>query len=152
MTKEKEEKSELEKCILRKRVVWVLAFVAIVIGGMLAIYAMGTAQTFFELRSDDYMNDPSIPFNERDNATYTFTDEWLSERYNYLMWVAMPGLVLYLVGVGVLFLGDGVMSYQSVHKAYCRQWQNEKFAGNDGLEDMKYCPECGLKLSQLEKK
>ena len=146
--KEKTGKSELEKCILRKRVVLVLAFAAIVIGGMLAIYAMGAAQSFFELRSDDYMNDPTIPFNERDNATYTFTDEWLSDRYNHLMWVAMPGLVLYVVGVGVLFLGDAIISDQSVHKAYCKITARY----GDTYPSWKYCPECGLKLSKLEKK
>ena len=148
MTKEgKTEKSELEKCLMRKRIVLMFAVVAIMIGGMLAIFAIGAAQTFFELRSDDYMNDPAIPYNERDNATYTFTDEWLSDKYNLLMWVAVPSVILYVVGCGLLFLGDGVMSDQSVHKAYCKKWESEPLSMH-----FKFCPECGLKLSRLEKK
>ena len=148
MAKEKEEKNELEKCLMRKRIMVMVGFVAIIVGGCLAVAALGASAPFYELRGDEYMDDPTIPFNERDNATYTFTDEWLSDRYNLLMWVAMPGLVLYVVGIGVLFLGDGVMSDRSVHKAYCKITTRY----GDTYPTWKYCPECGLKLSRLEKK
>ena len=40
---------------------------------------------------------------------------------------------------------------KEIHSMLCRQWEDEQFAGKDGLEDMTYCPECGLKLSRLEK-
>ena len=52
-----------------------------------------------------------------------------------------------VLGVIALVLPE----HKEIHTMLCRQWQNETFAGKNGQENMTYCPECGLKLSRLEK-
>ena len=151
MTKEKEEKSELEKCIVRRKIVAAIGLCVLMLGAIFALTVIGAAQTFFDLRSDDYMNDPSIPYNERDNASYTFTDEWLSDRYNTLIWWAVPGLLMIAIAYVILISSDIVMDDKQVHKAYCKKWEDGDNPNEPKL-GFKYCPSCGLKLSRLEKK
>ncbi len=146
------EKTTQEKWDRRNNGLAIAGLVLILVGVFWATVCMAEPSMYQKLRSDDYMDDPTIPFNERDNATYTFTDEWLSEQYNRLIWWVMPGAILIACGYAMVYLPGLIgIDEKTIHKEFCRQWQNEKYSSEDGPKDMTYCPECGLKLSRLEK-
>jgi len=148
LEKKKKEKTVQEKWNERDRALAIIALGLILIGALWAMASMAEPSVYMKLRSDDYMNDPTIPFNERDNATYTFTDEWLSEKYNRLMWWVVPGAILLVCGYAMVYLPGLVgINEKTIHKEFCKI--PEKF--EDEHPTWRYCPECGLKLSRLEK-
>jgi hypothetical protein len=138
---EKKEKTMQEKMNQRIKLLGACSLLLIVLGGAFALAQASAVSTYWDLRSDDYMDDPTMPFNERENATYTFTDQWLKDTYWRLIWYAVPGLIMYLVGIVVFYTRDLVVNEKEIHKTFCK-----------GEGEKKYCPECGLKLSRLEKK
>ena len=138
---EKKEKTMQEKLRMRAQALWALGICLIVIGGLWMDVQLSSIIPYNELRSDEYMNDPTIPYNERDNATYTFTDQWLKDTYWRLAWYAIPGGVLFAIGVALYSCKDWIINGKEVHKTLCK---------GDG--EARYCSECGLKLSELEKK
>ncbi len=142
------EKTIQEKWNQRQKGLAIGALGLILIGAMWAIACMAEPSVLMKLRSDDYMDDPTIPFNERDNATYTFTDEWLSERYDRLIWWCVPGVILLACGYAMVYLpGLAGINEKTIHKEFCKM--PELFETEHPT--WRYCPECGLKLSRLEK-
>ena len=138
---EKKEKTMQEKINRRSQILWAVSHMLIVFGGLWASTQIWSATPYYDLRSDEYMDDPAIPYNERDNATYTFTDQWLEEKWTRLMWYCVPGYILFAVGFVLSYSRDWLINEKEVHKTFCK-----------GSGEPKYCSECGLKLSELEKK
>jgi hypothetical protein len=86
------------------------------------------------------------------NATYTYPVAEIDELGETSNRVIFAGGVMMGASLVVAFAVAWVVpEKKEIHSLLCRQWQDEKFAGKDGPEDMTYCPECGLKLSRLEK-
>lgn len=136
---EKKQMTMQQKLNWRRRVVAICGFALYLTGAIFAVAQLAGTNSYYELRSDEYMNDPTIPYNERGNATYTFTDEWLSDTYDRLLWYVVPWLILFAIG-GVMVLGTPymMMKEEEVHKNFCK--------GGEA----RYCPECGLELSKLK--
>ena len=145
MTKEKKERSVQEKINDRSRSAVIVALALVLIGVMCAIGPIAESGVYQKLRSDDYMNDPAIPFNERSEANYTFTDDFLKDTRDRLMFWAIPGVVMLAIGYAVMILSDYPLSRKEMHKELCKKTD---IYTNYGF---KYCPDCGIRMSRLDK-
>lgn len=139
MDEKKTEKTMAQKMRLRNELVTAMGLGLMLLGAMWVVVTMAEPNVYLKLRSDEYMDDPTIPYNERDNATYTFTDDWFSETHNRLIWWSVPGIIIFALGVIPFYMGDLMFRDTEIHKQCCK--------GGEA----RYCPECGLKLSRLEK-
>lgn len=137
MTEEsKKEMREQERS--RKKHIAIGALVLMLIGVAIALVGIVFTQPYIE--DVDHMTDPSIAVRDIDNATYTWSAAELKD-------LRMDRLVI--VVVGALFVAAGYPLFilspddKYLHKMYCEIIEENNF---------KYCPECGLKLSRLERK
>ena len=97
---------------------------------------------YINLQSDDYMTDDGIAYRDLENATYTYEGSELDDLSKQSGWFVASGLVLVGVGYAMFMVfGALVPANTKAHEMYC-----------DGLGEKTHCPECGLKLSRLEKK
>ena len=122
------------------------------LGAILFMGALAEKEMYRVLKDDDYLTDDGLPYRDMANATYTYPVAEIDELAESSNWLLAMGGVLMAASVILLVAMLGVMpEKKEIHSMLCRQWQEEKFAGKNGYEDMTYCPECGLKLSKLEK-
>ena len=97
---------------------------------------------YLDLQSDDYMTDDGIAYRDLENATYTYEGAELDDLSTSMLWfigigggMAAIGYAMFIVFAALIPTGT------KAHEMYC-----------DGLGEKTHCPECGLKLSKLEKK
>jgi len=154
MDEKKELIREMRESMKKAEKVVAFGVVALmVVGCMILLYAAFVSVAYVNIMSDDHMTDDGIAYRDLDNATYTWSGSEITEMMEDNTWVLAVGAALIGMGYVAMLVYAALMpSGTKSHTIYCRQWQNEQFAGKDGLEDMKYCPECGLKLSKLDKK
>ena len=127
-----------------------LVFVGL--GGLVFLGGIQEKDMYQILKDDEYLTDDGLPYRDMANATYTYPVEKLDEMAEQSNWMIFAGAALMGASVVVtLAVAWVIPEKKEIHSMLCRQWQDEQFAGKDGPEDMTYCPECGLKLSRLEK-
>ena len=129
-----------------------IALVLLLLGAFGMLWTATTSTVYADLVNEDHMTDSGIAYRDLDNATYTYDREYIENKVDDLANLMLLSIIPLFVGMAIFYVMIVMPDERDEHRLFCRQWQNEKFAGNDGLEDMKYCPECGLKLSRLEKK
>ena len=140
MSDKKEKLTFIERARKRVAMVEIVGLGIFIVGMMGVMLMIHGATVYHELRGDEYMDDPSMPFDERTNATYTFTDDWLKDKYyRSMLWAVIPG-VIGGAGYAVAIGGVSILNLKETHKEFCR-----------GQGKDRYCSECGLKLSKLEK-
>ena len=98
-----------------------------------------------QVMNEDHLTDDGIAYRDMDNATYTWTTEELRDKLDDSVWLLAFGAGLAVSGY-VMFIVVGILtpSKKKDHKRYCE-------VDAAILEKSKYCSECGLKLSLLEK-
>jgi len=144
MTKELKESMEKKRKI--SGLIAIVGFYALVIGFGILIMGLFSAQSLDRWLDEEHMSDPSMPYNEFENATYTITPNDLDELLVMSQDMAVIGVVF--LGLGVAIIGTMmavVPSKKEQHKLLCSVTVREH-------ETDLYCSECGLKLSLLEKK
>ena len=144
MTKELKESMEKKRKI--SGLIAILGLYAVVIGFAVLVIGLFSAQSLDRWLDEEHMTDPSMPYNEFENATYTITPNDLDELLVMSQDMAVIGVVF--LGLGAAIIGTMIAvvpSKKEQHKLVCT---NPKYMDPDNT----YCPECGLKLSLLEKK
>lgn len=122
------------------------------VGGILLLSGIAEKEMYEVLKDDEYLTDDGLAYRDMVNATYTYPVAEIDELGETSNRVIFTGGVMMGASFVVAFAVAWVVpEKKEIHSLLCRQWQDEKFAGKDGPEDMTYCPECGLKLSRLEK-
>jgi len=141
---------ELKESMKKKRkiggLIAILGLYAVVIGVGLMFIGLFEAQALDRWLDDEHMADPSMPYNEVQNATYVITPDDLDGLLVTSQSFAVAGIVF--LGLGVAICGTLVAvvpSKKEQHKLVCTE---PTYMDPDNL----YCPECGLKLSLLDKK
>jgi hypothetical protein len=130
---------EMEKLVSRKKAqTWVcIVVLAAGIASVLASVVFIMLEPL-SLMDRDHITDQDMPIRDYDNVTYTWSAEELADRAERGTPLLLIGLGMFLAGYAFLFV---LIDDKQVHRLHCT---------GDG--EWKYCPECGLKLSRLEKK
>ena len=126
----------------KEKIIGIVIIGLMIVGVVTLAFGAFRGGVYLDLQSDDYMTDDGIAYRDLENATYTYEGSELAELSNLSGWFVASGLVLVVIGYA-MFVVFGVLvpSNTKAHEMYC-----------DGLGEKTHCPECGLKLSRLEKK
>ena len=135
---EAKKKEEVEKLRMRGKNIELTALCIMLAGGLGLLVAMFMGQGYVDLVSDDHITDQDMPVRDLENATYTYTADELLSRFQHVLPLLVASMTAFASG-GIMLAVTGP-SEANFHKLHC------------GEGDQKYCPECGLKLSRLEKK
>jgi len=135
-----EKKDFREQVKVRKSVAGLCGLLILALGAIVVLWASFQMSFYSELLSDDHMTDPAIPYNELENATYTFENEWLMEKVDGSLFILLFGAMLFVPGYIIFVFAESLFGDKMMHREFCK-----------GSSEGKYCPECGLKLSRLEK-
>ena len=125
----------------REKAIMTVAIMTLVVGYAMFIVANLQADGYENMKSYDHLTDDGIAYRDLDNATFTWTSEELDKLHDDTYYVQWLGGSIIGIGLAILFAGMILIpSDKKTHKIQC-----------DGSGEKKYCPECGLKLSRLEK-
>ena len=145
MTKELKESIEKKRKIAE--IIYFAAMHVLIIGVVIAFIGLFQADAVGQFMDEEHMLDPTIPYNERDNASFVITPDNLDALYEKTKNILSIGAVI--AGSGSVVLGSVAAvtpSKKERHKLLCGP---KPFCVD---LDIIYCPSCGLKLSRLEKK
>ena len=143
-------KKSMEKKTKIAEKLYFAGFYALLIGFAIIFMGLFGAQSLDRWLDEDHMADPSMPYNESGNATYIITQDDILELIVFSRDTMAFGVVF--VGIGMVIVGSlmaVVPSKKERHKLVCPNIEAMFWGSN--VKPM-YCPTCGLKLSQLEKK
>lgn len=127
----------------RNNAIVLMAYCAVLalIGGVVLLSGLSEKTMYNTLKDDEYLTDDGLPYRDMGNATYTYPASEINELAERSDWaVALGIIVLVASAVVVLSIAWVMPEKREIHSMLCK---------GDGDKD--YCPECGLKLSRLEK-
>lgn len=132
-----------DKLLCLREIGNVIALSFFVVGLFIMGFAAMKIGAFQELINDEYMTNPAMPYNEYENATYTYSAKWLADEVTKsVLWI-IPGMICIAVGYAVLLSGDLFLSKKMLHKSFCKKVYDKS---------QTYCGDCGIKLSLTKKK
>ena len=135
-----DEKSFKDEIRARKRAAGIIVIALLLIGAVIALFGAIQSGVITGIASEDHMTDPTIPYNELENATFTIDAEWVKEKQQEALYIVILGALLVAPGYVGLILVDALAGDKRMHQEFCK-----------GAGEQKYCSECGLKLSRLKK-
>jgi hypothetical protein len=133
-------KVELEKVKKNARIVGGVGLIVLLVG--LVVLFMAIFTMFDKMIPDnEHITDQDLPVRDIKNATYTWTADEIKDMVDEKTGFLVMGGAIAAVGMGI-FYSAAVIEPSSIkmHKIGCA-----------GQGEKKYCPECGLKLSRLER-
>ena len=138
MTEEKDKsKIELEKMDKRIGVMAIIGIAILLLGGTIALWSivsLGDKMT----PDDEHITDQGMPVRDIKNATYTWTSEEIDQMAKEKLEMITIGAFLVVPGVVLMYAAILIApSKRKLHEIGCKDWT-----------DVKYCPECGLKLEK----
>ena len=147
MTKEEETKEERHwKKYKSKRdnAIMLMVYCALlaVIGGVVLMSGLSENTMYNTLKDDEYLTDDGLAYRDMGNATYTYPVSEIDKLADQSDWAIVGGLALLVASAGLVISIAWVMPEKTeIHTMICNQ-----------TDEKTHCPECGLKLSRLEKK
>jgi quinol-cytochrome oxidoreductase complex cytochrome b subunit len=143
---EKSEISELEKIHKKTRLAGIaagyIALIGVMILALVGLFAFATSI----MMNDSHLQNPAMPYNEYpQNASYVWTHSEIMHSLFAIIPFATVGIIAIVGGFIVLVL---LPDKKDFHKLGC---ENGKLISLT-YPSLKYCPECGVKLSELEPK
>ena len=124
----------------RKEGLMFLCLYGLAIGVAGLLFAFGSLAIIGSLDNDKYLSNPDIPYSQMDNATYTYTDENLSDLAGgFTEFLYLAGIISVASAACFLVM---MISYdkRELHILTCTP-----------VKGVKYCPECGVKIESLKK-
>ena len=147
MTKEEETKEERHwKKYKSKRdnAIMLMVYCALlaVIGGVVLMSGLSENAMYNTLKDDEYLTDDGLAYRDMGNATYTYPVSEIDKLAEQSGWAIVGGLALLVASAGLVVSIAWVMPEKTeIHTMLCNR-----------TDEKTHCPECGLKLSRLEKK
>ena len=132
-----DEKKGIDRIRRNKKWTDTAVVMALFVGMALLFSTLPMLFTIGDMVRFDHLTDPSIPAKDLDNATYTYTAQELLKMVDLPIFILFGGLAIMMVGFAMLYVNP---SDKDLHIGQCK-----------GSDKWTYCPECGLKLSRLEK-
>ncbi len=130
----------LEKVQKNKKLLGAAGMILIVIGGAIVLIAALPLGIYPEMMDEEHITDDSIPIRDMDNVTYTYEKEWFDQKEEDARYYVLAGCIPVAAGYALLLATGAFVDDRKNHRMHC-----------DGTGEKRYCPECGLKLSRLEK-
>ena len=142
MTEEKMDSGQVKRLRKRRNYVEFVGLCVGLIGGMVLMVSALEASSYNDLEyKNKYLTNPDLPISEWGNATWTISHKQIhDEAAGFILYAVVGGVVL-VGGFGLAMGGLISPSFKELHLMGCK-----------GNEEPKYCPECGLKLSELKEK
>ena len=137
MTTDREELDEMKK---RKKAIASVGVILLVLGGAITIVAALPLMVYPSMLDEEHLTDDSLPMRDEANATYTYDYQWFQDQIDNAGWYVAAGFIPFVVGYALLIVSGAFTSETKLHRMHC-----------DGKGETKYCSECGLKLSRLER-
>lgn len=146
---DKKEKTWREKRNESMSSVLIMVLYGIVIGAVIVVAGLSMNGMYQTLKDDKYLTDDGLPYRDMVNATYTYPAKEIDRLSDGGLWLIAGGIALMGGGAAVAFAVMIVHpDTKDLHRSLCKAYP--------GIEKtdpkIKYCPECGLKLSKLKKK
>lgn len=149
MTTEKELLSELEKLHKKTKRTEMAAAYIVVIGLAIFVLAMFSVIGLVTIMNDSHLQNPKMPLDQYpQNATYVWTYKQIINDVYSLIPIAVSGVIAMVAGIFIIWL---LPDKKDFHKIGCTQLSSLTILTGK-TPNWKYCPECGLKLSNLEPK
>ena len=147
-----EEKNKIELENLKKKMdlVGFIGLALVVVGGAIALWALMMPLSAM-LPDNDHITDKGMPVRDLDNATYTWTAEEFEKILDRQSDWFVAGLIFLVPGIALFYAMISIApSEKKLHLIGCKKAKDYQFCPEYGAAN-KYCPECGLKLSRLER-
>lgn len=125
----------------RNRVAIAMVSLVLLFLGVMGVLSCANATSvYLGLIDEEHMTDSGIAYRDLENATYTYDRNYLEEQIDNVRVLTVLSAVPLMVGLGIFYAMMAMPNGKDDHRRFC-----------DGTSEKKYCPECGLKLSRLEK-
>ena len=147
MTKEEETKEERHwKKYKTKRdnAILMMVYCALIamFGAVILMSGLSESAMYNTLKDDEYLTDDGLAYRDMGNATYTYPVAEIDKMAKQSDWAIAIGIIVLVASTCCVLAVTYVMPERTeMHSMLC-----------DGAGEKTHCPECGLKLSRLEKK
>lgn len=138
---QKEEISALEKVRKNTKYLAIGLLCVFVIGGMLLLFSVINCIAYNNMKNPTHFSDPNIKYSDLKNASFVWTRAEINSEMTIWIYLGLFGGGLVAGGYGLALVFP---SKKDFHKLECSV---QEFRG---IRDIKYCPDCGLKLSELK--
>ena len=113
-----------------------------VVGMVILMSGLSESAMYNTLKDDEYLTDDGLAYRDMGNATYTYPVSEIDKLAKQSDWAIAIGIIVLAASACFVLAMSLVMPERTeIHTMLC-----------DGTGDKTHCPECGLKLSRLEKK
>jgi hypothetical protein len=130
-------KSELEKMDKRIGVMAIIGIAILLVGGGIALWSVVSLDDQM-IPDDEHITDQNMSVRDIKNASYTWTSEEIDQMTKDKLETLTVGAFLVVPGATLLYAAMLIApSKKKLHEIGCKEWS-----------DVKYCPECGLKLEK----
>ena len=144
------EMSELEKLHKKMKCVAQATMFLFLIGIMIVAATVFIGVSWSSIIQKDHLQNPKMPLDQYpENATYVWTHKEIIKEIYTSIPIGVIGIGVAIIAIGLLYL---LPEKKDFHKLGCKWIRENERAIREELPKIKYCPECGLKLSTLEPK
>jgi hypothetical protein len=141
------EMSELEKLHKKTKNAALATLCLFLIGMMMVAATVIFGISWSNIMQDNHLENPQMPIDQYpENATYIWTHNEIMKEVYTIIPIGIIGIGVTVIAFGLLYL---LPDKKDFHKLGCK---SIPFSFNEETPKIKYCPECGLKLSELEPK
>ena len=146
MTKEEKSEEKHWKKYKSKRdnAIMLMVYCALlaVIGSVILMSGLSESAMYNTLKDDEYLTDDGLAYRDMGNATYTYPVSEIDKMAKQSDWAIAIGIIVLVASVCFVLAMAHVMPERTeIHTMLCNR-----------TDEKTHCPECGLKLSRLEKK
>lgn len=140
-------KSGLEKIKFDTMIMGYIILVGTLVGAGFLLFGMFQYGTWQSMKDENYLTNPDTPISQMKNATFTWSRAEINTKEMYAIQIALFGGGLLIASYFMLF---AIPMKKDFHLIGCNY--GKPICENTTNPNLKYCPECGLKLKLLKEK
>lgn len=116
--------------------------VCVAVGLLLVLFGGFTLMQFAWVAQEKYLTDPSTPYNELENASYTITPEEIVSQTKNVQSIVILAFPFLAFGLGIVLTTTFIVGTKiERHNENCEYTVKSK-------DYAKYCPICGIRLEK----
>lgn len=114
------------------------------IGAVILAFAFVSSVGYSIISQEKYLTDPSIPYNELENATFTIGADEVEAHQDSLLIYVVIGSCVFFMGYAILIAILSVFGSRMKNHIEDCEWSTTSEM------EVEYCPICGIKLSEVK--